>query len=344
MATDNLQELDGVGPATADKLLDAGYDSFMAVAVANPSELDEDAGIGESTAKKVIRSARDEADVGGFESAMERNERRQKVNKMTTGVEEVDELFGGGLETQAITEFFGEFGAGKSQVTHQMCVNVQLPPEHGGLNGRAVFLDTENSFRSDRIREMVRGLPEEVLADCMERDGVDGTPSDEDAVTELEEVFLERVLFGDTYNSNHQILMMDEEVPQLAQEYNETDFPVRFVAVDSIMGHLRPEYTGRGELAERQQKLNKHIHDIMSFASLHNSVAVIANQVSADPDSYFGDPTQAIGGNILGHNSTFRAYLRKSKDTKRICRLVDAPNLPDGEATFRVTNRGLEDE
>jgi DNA repair protein RadA len=113
------------------------------------------------------------------------------------------------------------------------------------------------------------------------------------------------------------------------------------VCVDSLTAHFRAEYVGRGELAPRQQKLNKHLHDLTRVATLYNTAVLVTNQVQSNPDSFFGDPTKPIGGNILGHKSTFRLYLRQSKGTKRIVRLVDAPNLPDGEAVMRVENGGL---
>jgi len=68
------------------------------------------------------------------------------------------------------------------------------------------------------------------------------------------------------------------------------------------------------------------------------------NQVQSNPDSYFGDPTKPVGGHILGHASTVRIYLRNSKGTKRVVRLVDAPNLADGEAIMRVEGGGLRPE
>ena len=121
------------------------------------------------------------------------------------------------------------------------------------------------------------------------------------------------------------------------------DYPVRLLVVDSVTAHFRAEYVGRGTLADRQQKLNKHLHELMRFADLNNSLILVTNQVMAKPDTFFGDPTKPVGGHVLGHTATFRLYLRKSKGEKRIARLVDSPNLPDGEAVFSVTMEGLKD-
>ena len=343
MPEDELEDLPGVGPATADKLVDNGFESYQSIAVASPGEMSNTADIGESSAADIINAARDAADVGGFETGAAVLERREEIGKLSWQIDEVDELLGGGIETQSITEVYGEFGSGKSQVTHQMAVNVQLQPENGGLDGGCIFVDSEDTFRPERIDDMVRGLDDEILADEMERREIEGTPSDEEAMEELVEAFLDQIHVAKAFNSNHQILLA-EKAKELAGEHEESEWPIRIVCVDSLTAHFRAEYVGRGELADRQQKLNKHLHDLMRIGDLFNTAILVTNQVASNPDSYFGDPTQAIGGNILGHASTFRMYLRKSKGDKRIVRLVDAPNLADGEAVMRVQNEGLKPE
>ena len=320
-----LEELPGVGPATAEKLKEAGFNTIEAVAVASPAELANTAEIGESTAAKIINSARQSADIGGFETGDMVLERRKLVGKLSTGCVEFDEMMGGGIESQAITEMYGEFGSGKTQVAHQLAVNVQLPKEQGGLGGSVIMIDTENTFRPERIKQMVQGLSE--------REGVDYDP----------EEFLRNIHVARAYNSNHQILLVDSAM-ELANELKETDKPVRLLIVDSLTAHFRAEYVGRGTLADRQQKLNKHLHGLQRFGDLYNSAVVVTNQVMSKPDAFFGDPTKPIGGHILGHTATFRLYLRKSKGDKRIIRLVDSPNLPDGEAIISVTTEGLVDQ
>ncbi|MDM7934132.1 MAG: DNA repair and recombination protein RadA [Methanothrix sp.] len=320
-----LEDLPGVGPATAEKLREAGYSSVEAVAVASPGELVAVAEIGESTASRIIAAAREAAEVGGFETGDRILERRKQVGKITTGSRGFDELLGGGMETQAIVELYGEFGSGKTQVAHQMAINVQLPPEMGGLNGSAIIIDTENTFRPERIAQMVRGLP----------------PAPDGRSFEPEE-FLKNISVARAFNSNHQILLA-ESAMDLAESMRGSERPVRLLIVDSVTAHFRAEYVGRGTLADRQQKLNKHLHDLMRFADLNNALILVTNQVMAKPDTFFGDPTKPVGGHVLGHTATFRLYLRKSKGEKRIARLVDSPNLPDGEAVFSVTMEGLKD-
>ena len=344
----DLEDLPGVGPATAEKLKENGFDSYQGIAVASPSELSNTADIGESSASDIISAARDAADIGGFETGATVLERREQIGKLSWGVDEVDELLGGGVETQSITEVYGEFGAGKSQVTHQLAVNVQLPAEHGGLEGSAIFIDSEDTFRPERIEQMVEGQEDEALEDMMKLHGIVGEDEAADAtddalMADLVESVLDKIHVAKAFNSNHQILLA-EKAQEIASESQDEEFPVRLLAVDSLTAHFRAEYVGRGQLADRQQKLNKHLHDLMRVGDLNNTAVLVTNQVASNPDSYFGDPTQPIGGNILGHTSTFRIYLRKSKGNKRIVKLVDAPNLPDGEGVMRVEGAGLKNE
>jgi DNA repair protein RadA len=325
MVTILLEDLPGVGPATAEKLREAGFGSVEAIAVASPGELVAAAEVGEATAAKIIAGARQAADVGGFETGDQILERRKQVGKITTGSKSFNELMGGGMETQSIVELYGEFGSGKTQVAHQLAINVQLPVEMGGLGGSAVIIDTENTFRPERIAQMVRGLP----------------PAPDGSLWDPDE-FLRNISVARAFNSNHQILLA-ESAMDLAEKSRSTDRPVRLLIVDSVTAHFRAEYVGRGTLADRQQKLNKHLHDLMRFGDLNNALILVTNQVMAKPDTFFGDPTKPVGGHVLGHTATFRLYLRKSKGEKRIAKLVDSPNLPDGEAVFTVTTDGVKD-
>lgn len=342
-ATTELERLPGVGPATADKLADSGFDSYQGLAVTSPGELSTTADIGENTAADIIAAARKAADIGGFETGRTVLTRRERIGKLRWLVESVDDLLGGGVETQSITEVYGAFGTGKSQITHQLAVNVQLPPEFGGLGGSAIFIDTEDTFRPERIAQMVRGLPDDALVAAMDAREIAGAPEDEAAVERLIGVVLDNIHVAKAFNSSHQMLLV-EKAQEITTEYEHTDWPVRLVCVDSLTAHFRAEYVGRGQLAPRQQKLNRHLHDLARITHLHNAAVLVTNQVQSNPDSYFGDPTKPIGGNILGHMSNFRLYLRNSKGTKRIVRLVDAPNLPDGEAVMRVEEGGLKPE
>ncbi len=308
-----LEDLPGVGEATAEKLREAGYTNLIDIAVVPPKDLAEFAGIGEGLAQKIIAAAQKYADVGNFETGDIIYQRRKGITKLTTGSQELNRLLGGGLETQTITEVFGEFGSGKTQLVHQLAVNVQLPVEKGGLDGHAVFIDTENTFRPERILQMAK------------------------AYNLDEQEVLKKIHVARAFNSHHQILLVDRAA-DLAKEY-----PVRLLIVDSLTAHFRAEYVGRGSLAERQQLLNRHMHDLLRFADKNNAVIAVTNQVSAKPDQMYGDPMHPIGGNIVGHTAAYRIYLRKSKGEKRIARLIDSPCLPTGEIVMKITEEGIRD-
>jgi len=308
----SLEDLPGVGPATAEKLKEMGFQTVESIAVASIGEL-KDAGLTDTSAEKIINAARESLKMG-FETGLEYMEKRKIVGRILTGSKELDNLLGGGIETGSIIEFYGQFASGKTQIGLQATVNVQLPVEKGGLNGTAVFIDTESTFRPERVMQIAvtKNLdPKEVL---------------------------KNILVARAYNSDHQMLLA-EKAGEIAEERN-----VRLVVIDSLTSHFRSEYSGRGELAPRQQKLNRHLHSLQrNLADMHNIAVIVTNQVMANPGMMFGDPTTPVGGNIVGHLSTYRVYLRKSKGNKRIGRLVDSPCLPEGECVFEIGANGISD-
>jgi DNA repair protein RadA len=311
---ETIDDLPGVGPATAQKLRDGGFGDLMTIAVASPqmliSECEE---LGQGTALKIIEAAKEASNIGGFETGDILLERRKNVRKITSCSKSLDELLGGGFETQSIVELFGEYGTGKTQIIHQLAVNVTKSVEDGGLDGETIMIDTENTFRPERIMQMSRAV---------DLDGAD---------------ILKKIHVARAFNSHHQMLLVDK-ASELAKEN-----PIRLFIVDSLTAHFRAEYVGRGVLAERQQLINKHMHSLLRFGDIHNALIAVTNQVSAKPDTFFGDPTRPVGGHVVGHTATFRIYLRKSKGGKRIARLIDSPNLPEGEAVFRLCEEGIRD-
>lgn len=307
-----VAELPGVGEKTALKLKDAGYIDLMAIAAASPKELDECAAIGELTAIKMIDAARKTLDIG-FENAADVYERMKDIRKITTGSKLFDKLLCGGVETGSVTEAYGAFSSGKSQLGFQLAVNAQRPVEEGGLGGSVLFIDTENTFRPERIAQMAEGLKMDVPT------------------------VLANITVGRAYNSDHQMLLI-EKAGELIKEKN-----IKLVIVDSVTSTFRSDYSGRGELSSRQQKLNKHLHSLQRLADVYNIAVYITNQVMSNPAVLFGDPTMAIGGHIIGHFAQTRLYLRKSKGEKRIVKMVDSPVLPEGEAVFAIKPTGLTD-
>ena len=310
----DVTELPGVGAATAQKLEDAGFKDLMGVAVATPGQITEAAGLGEAAARKIINAARESMEMG-FESGTDLLKKRESIVKISTGCKAFDELIGGGIESGAITECYGAFGSGKTSLAHQLAINVQIPEEEGGVGGCAVWIDTEGTIRPEYLKELAIAK------------GMDPEKS------------LENFRGVRAFNSDHQMLLVDK-----IEDLIEKDgLNVKIIIVDSLMGHFRSEFVGRGTLADRQQKLNKHMHSLLKFATKNNIAVYVTNQVMAKPDTFFGDPTQAIGGHIVAHTSTYRVYLRRGKKGTRVAKLVDAPALPDGECTFIVTGEGIKD-
>ncbi|MFQ6052753.1 MAG: DNA repair and recombination protein RadA [Candidatus Bathyarchaeia archaeon] len=304
-----LEDLPGVGPATASKLREIGFKTVEAVATAAVREL-VTAGIGETTASKVIAAARKSMAIT-FVRGDELVKLRSNIRSLTTGC---DHLLGGGIETQSITEFYGEFGTGKSQICQQLCVTVQLPHEQGGLEGGALYIDTENTFRPERIAQIAP------------RFGLDP------------EEALKRIIFAEAYTSNHQMVLL-ENSDEVIKENG-----IRLIIIDSVMSHFRSEYLGREMLAPRQQQLNKHLHKLIRLARAFNAAAVVTNQVMAQPDVFFARMVRPVGGHIMGHTSHSRIFLRKGRNNMRIAKLTVSPFLPEGEAPLRITERGIESD
>ncbi len=308
-----LDDLPGIGPATLKKLKDAGIITIRSLALYPLSKLIEESGLGEKTSLTLIKTAQD-IEKMGFKSAEKIWEKRRALNKLTTGSNNLDELLGGGIEPGSVTELFGEYRTGKTQVAHQLCVNVQLSYELGGLEGNALYIDTEGTFRPERIINMAE-------AKDLDYNQV-----------------LKNIVVGRAYNSDHQILLTKES-SKLIKEKN-----IKLIIVDSIITHFRSEYIGRGTLSSRQQILNSHIHDLLRLSETYDELAVMfTNQVSSKPDVFYGNPIIHTGGNIIAHGATIRLFLRKGKGEQRVAKVVDAPHLPEADAIFSITDNGIID-
>ena len=308
----DIQDLNGVGPVTANKLREAGYDSIASLAIAPIRELIDKTGLENSVALKISRAARETIQTD-FITAKQLYERRKELQRLSFASTNLDKLLGGGLETQAITEFVGEFGAGKSQICMKLSVIAQLPAKDGGLEGKVLFIDTEGTFAAQRVYQMATAMqldPEKIL------DGI---------------------IYSRVYNSDHQILTVDHAF-KICQEEK-----IKLLVVDSILSHFRGEYIGRESLSERQQRLNSHLHKLLRIAQALNLAVVVTNQVQANPQAFFGDPTRPAGGNILAHASTHRVMLKKASQGLRVAKIIDSPYLPESEAYFQITEKGVED-
>jgi len=304
--------LKGVSNDTVRKLLKAGFITVESLAVTPAKELSERASIGEDTALKVCTLARLHVDPG-FISARKVLERRRSMRRCSTGSNELNRILGGGVETGAITELIGEFGSGKTQICFTHSALAQKPKNEGGLGGNVCAIDTEGTF-----------LPERVMQIAMLR--------------ELDpERILEGILVARAYNSEHQMILINS-----LSEICERSC-IRLVIVDSMIGHFRGEYIGRGSLSERQQKLGSCLHHLLRLAEASNIAVVVTNQVLSTPDVVYGDPNKPTGGHVMAHACTHRVYLRKGKKNTRLARVIDSPYLPDEKVRIAITEKGNED-
>ena len=307
-----LEDIPGIGPATAKKLRSAGFFTLEAVAVAPSRELAQTMGMSVDRAKELAKQARDMLQLR-FQTAEELLLHRKTVVRLTTGCRALDELLGGGVETQAVLELVGQYGVGKTQICHALCVFVQQPFNNGGLEGTALYIDTEGTFRPERVLEIAQNR---------------GIVSDQ---------ILRNIIVARAFNSDHQILIV-EKLDELIKEKN-----IKLIVVDSIISHFRAEYLGRESLPMRQQRLNQHLHRLLRMAEIYNIPIIVTNQVVASPDAFFGPPSKPAGGHVLAHLSTNRVFLRRGRKYTRIARVIDSPYLPEGECVFQITEKGVED-
>ncbi|XP_025105804.1 DNA repair protein RAD51 homolog 1 [Pomacea canaliculata] len=312
-----LAKLEGNGISSSDikKLEEAGFFTVESVAFAPKKTLLAIKGISETKADKIVQEAAKLVPMG-FTTATEFHQKRSEIIQLTTGSKELDKLLQGGFETGSITEIFGEFRTGKTQLCHTIAVTCQLPIDMGGGEGKAMYIDTEGTFR-----------PERLLA-VAERYGLSGSD------------VLDNVAYARAYNSDHQSQLLI----QAAAMMSESRYAV--LIVDSATALYRTDYSGRGELSARQMHLARFLRMLLRLADEYGVAVVITNQVVAQVDGaamFSADPKKPIGGNIIAHASTTRLYLRKGRGETRICKIYDSPCLPEAEAMFAINADGIGD-
>ena len=160
-----IQDIDGVGPTTAKKLKEAGIVSVMDLAVTSAEQLAVDINSSKDSAAAFIMAAQKllrESNVleKEFVTADFVLEKRKSMLRCSTGSKSLDELLLGGIETQAVTEFYGEFGSGKSQICHTLCATASRPMNEKGLDGSVIYIDTEGTFRPERLQQIAESRGE----------------------------------------------------------------------------------------------------------------------------------------------------------------------------------------
>ncbi|XP_067285778.1 meiotic recombination protein DMC1/LIM15 homolog isoform X1 [Pseudorasbora parva] len=312
-----LLQKHGINMADIKKLKSVGICTVKGVQMTTRRALCNVKGLSEAKVDK-IKEAVGKLMTCGFQTASEYIIRRKQVFHVTTGSLEFDKLLGGGVESMAITEAFGEFRTGKTQLAHTLCVTAQLPGEYGYSGGKVIFIDSENTFRPERLK------------DIADRFNVD------------HEAVLDNVLYARAYTSEHQMELLDF----VAAKFHEEGGVFKLLIIDSIMALFRVDFSGRGELAERQQKLAQMLSRLQKISEEYNVAVFVTNQMTADPGAgmtFQADPKKPIGGHILAHASTTRISLRKGRAELRIAKIFDSPDMPESEATFAITAGGIAD-
>lgn len=312
----SIVQRNGITAGDIKKLQEGGFYTVESVAFAPKKHLVSIKGISEAKADKLLQEASKLVRMG-FRSASEIYQTRSNIVYVSTGSKELDNLLGGGIETGSITEIFGEFRSGKSQLCHTLAVNCQLPISLGGAEGKCLYIDTENGFRPERLTAIA------------ERYKISG------------DSILDNVACARAYNTDHQTQLVIQASAMM------TEARYALLIIDSATSLYRTDYCGRGELSERQQHLARFLRILLRIADEHGVAVVITNQVVAQVDGaasmFGGDSKKPIGGHILAHSSTTRLYLRKGRGETRICKIYDSPCLPENEATFAIYGDGVSD-
>ncbi|OTF75732.1 DNA repair protein RAD51-like protein [Euroglyphus maynei] len=312
-----IQKLEGFGIQAQDikKLQEYGFHTIEAIAYTPRKALEKIKGISENKAEKIINAAIKLVPMG-FSTATEYHQKRSEIVMITTGSKELDSLLKGGIETGSITELFGEFRTGKSQLCHMLSVTCQLPFDMGGAEGKCLFIDAEGTFRPERFVSIAQRYKMN------------------------ENTCLDNIAYARAYNSDHQTQLLVDASSMMSQSR------YALLIVDSATALYRTDYSGRSELAARQMHLARFMRMLQRLADEFGIAVVITNQVVANVDAsamFSADNKKPIGGHILAHASTTRLYLKKGKGENRVCRIYDSPNLPEGDATFSIHHDGIRD-
>ncbi len=312
-----LDILEDIGPATKLHLIEAGIKSLKELLIRGPYDVSEVTGMTMEKSLDLCNKARIKLEENNviqksFITATELYNKRKHIERISTGSKNFDELLGGGFEVDAITEIYGEFGCGKTQICHTSSVTVQQRRSEGGLEGGVIYIDTENTFRPERIVSISK-------------------------LRNMDHIkVLENIIVAKAFNSAHQELII-QEIGNIIESKN-----IKLLILDSAISHYRAEYIGRGTLSERQQKINKLMHTLLRISETYQIAIILTNQIQAVPDTIFGDPFKPIGGNIIAHSSTYRIYLKKA-GKNRIARIVDSPYHAEIEALFSLGEEGVTD-
>jgi DNA repair protein RadA len=312
-----------ISPVYIKKLDDYNISDMFGLVAHGPAEVVEITGMTREEANTAVEYAHQHLIASGklhksFERATDVANRRRNMERFTSGSNDFDNFLIGGFETQSSYELYGEYRSGKTQTCFTAAVMAQLPKEKGGLDGQVIYLDTEGTFRPERITQIVisRNL---------------GDP----------EEFLNGIIYSRLWNYDQQMLAIREDIEyHIRKEQEEGHKPIRLVIVDSLIALFRGEMTELGQFSYRQKMISKMYHLLNRLSEIYNFSVIVTNQMVAGIGMFEKD--HAAGGNIVGHKSTYRIYLR-SQSKGIIARMEDSPMHARYEVILMLGEKGVTD-
>ncbi|CAI5720117.1 unnamed protein product [Hyaloperonospora brassicae] len=305
----DIVRLKNNGFATVGQLFQVSQRKFLGMKGIDEAKLDKFLQAG----KKLM------PEKSGFVSANTLYLQSQSKMFITTGSEQFDRILGGGLETMSVTEVHGEFRTGKTQLCHTLCVTAQLPRSQGGGAGKVAFIDTEGTFRPNRVAEIAK-----------ERYNLDPQET------------LDNIVVARAHSHDAQM----DFVTELGVYFADPDQgPFRVLIIDSVTALFRTDFSGSGELSERQQRLNQHLVRLVKHAEEFNIAVLVVNQVMADPgaNSMFGSAMKPAGGHVMSHGVHTRVLMKKGRGENRTCKIIDSPCMPEAECSIKLCTGGISD-
>ncbi|CAK4733405.1 unnamed protein product [Aphanomyces euteiches] len=302
---DRIEVLQDAGINATDiaKLKEDGFATVGQLFQVSMKRLLQVKGVSEAKADKMIQAARKIiGEKSGFISASALLISNKQKYFITTGSKQFDMLLGGGIETMSVTE---------------LCVTAQLPRSQGGGAGKVAIVDTEGSFRPQRVAEIAKTRYDLEPSDVLDNIIVARAHSHD---AQMDMVMKLGVLFADPERG-----------------------PFRLLIIDSITALFRTDFSGRGELSERQQRLNVHLQRLVKHAEEFNIAVLVVNQVMADPgaNAMFGPVIKPVGGHVISHACHTRVLMKKGRGDNRICKVIDSPCMPEAECTIMLAPGGV---
>ena len=311
----SVTQLEGVGAMTEKKLTEFGVSSIIDICIRGAAEVAEITGVAKSKADNWVFKSQKILEEAGLirrtdMGTVELLEYQENYDTLPCKCDDIDKLISGGVKPEAIYEVYGEFGSGKTQFCNSLTV------EAINAEKNVIWIDCEDTFRPQRIIEILKA-----------REYV------EDREEALQ--YLERISYYYTPNTEQLMGTINSLSSILAEK------KPRVIILDGAVGQFREEFLGRGTLAARQNQIARMMTHLKNISFYFRTTIIFTNQVQSDPAVMFGDPIKPIGGNIVGHASTYRIYFKKA-GKKRIARMVDSPEHPMADAEFLLNNKGVD--